>query len=411
MDMQGVLEETQRMVDIVAAGLASGKIVEGHARGLTGERLQGYMAAGICSDHELNSAEDALEKLRAGMTVELRGSHDYVLLPVVEALNKLPAIPQTLTVCTDDIFPDYLVAKGGVGDTVRRLIRYGLDPVQAIRCATLNSAMHLARRDLGLVAAGRRADLMVLSDLREIAVAEVYAQGRHVASGGKLVEPVTRANVAPPKNTVKLAPMAPGDFRVPVAGAADGRAVVRAISGARFAKWLELEVEVKDGHAVVPEGFAVMVATHRHGRIPATPQAVILHDWGTWRGALATTLSHDSHNLVVFGCDPVDMAAAANAVIAAGGGLAVAKNGAVTALAALPVAGLLSEEPPEQVAAALARVQAAADEVAEWKPPYRVFRACTGSCLACNPGPHLTDLGLTDGTTKKIVPTLVCAAA
>jgi len=98
-------------------------------------------------------------------------------------------------------------------------------------------------------------------------------------------------------------------------------------------------------------------------------------------------------------------------VIAAGGGLAVAKGGRVTALAALPVAGLLSEEPPEVVAAALARVQEAANEVAEWKPPYRVFRACTGSCLACNPGPHLTDLGLTDGTTKTIVPTLVCAAA
>ena len=148
---------------------------------------------------------------------------------------------------------------------------------------------------------------------------------RVVPSGGTLVEPVTRANVAPPKNTVKLKPMAPADFRVTVA-APDGHAVVRAISGARFAKWLELEVEVKDGHAVVPEGYAVMVATHRHGRIPATPQAVILHDWGTWRGALATTLSHDSHNLVVYGHDPAEMALAANTVIDMDGGCAVVKR-------------------------------------------------------------------------------------
>lgn len=410
MDMQGVLEESQRMIDIVGAGLRSGKLVEGHARGLSGARLQAYLAAGIDSDHEITAAEDALEKLRAGMTVELRGSHDYVLPGVVEALNKLPAIPQTLTVCTDDIFPDYLVAKGGVNDTLRRLIRYGLDPVQAYRCATLNSAMRLERRDLGLVAAGRRADLIVLSDLRDVAVDDVYAQGRLVSKDGRLVEAVTRANVEPPKNTVKLAPLAPADFRVRVEGMTDGRAVIRAISGARFAKWIELTVDVRDGHAVVPEGHSVMVAIHRHGRRPAVPQGVILDDWGVWRGALATTLSHDSHNLVVFGRDPVDMAAAANAVIAAGGGIAIAKAGKVTALAALPVAGLLSEDPPEVVARALAEVQRAADEVAEWKPPYRVFRACTGSCLACNPGPHLTDLGLTDGTTKKIVPTFVCAA-
>jgi len=160
---------------------------------LTGARLQAYLAAGIDSDHEITAAEDAMEKLRSGMTVELRGSHDYVLPGVVEAINKLPAIPQTLTVCTDDIFPDYLVDKGGVGDTLRRLIRYGLDPLQAYRCATLNSAMRLERRDLGLVAAGRRADLIVLSDLRAVTVDDVYAQGRLVSRDGRLVEPVTRA--------------------------------------------------------------------------------------------------------------------------------------------------------------------------------------------------------------------------
>lgn len=411
MDMAGVLEESDRMVAIVTAGLASGKLVEGHARGLSGARLQAYMAAGISSDHEIISGEDIIEKLRAGMTVELRGSHDYVLPGVVEQLNKLPHIPQTLCISTDDVFPNYLVDHGGIDDVLRRLIRYGLDPVQAIRCATLNAAQRLERRDLGLIAAGRCADLVLLADLRTIAIKSVYTAGRLAAEDGALVAPIIRSNAKLPTRTVKLDRMTADQFRVPVEGMQNGRAIIRAIKGARFTQWTELEVEVRDGFAAVPPGMSVMVAVHRHGRRkPVVPQAAILDDWGEWCGALATTLSHDSHNLVVFGRDPADMAVAANAVIGSGGGFAVVKGGQVTAHVKLPVAGLLSLEPPAELSRAFTALQRAADEVAEWKPPYRVFRATTGACLACNAGPHLTDLGLTDGTTRQIMCTLVRAA-
>lgn len=410
MDMQGVLDLSPRVAQILAAALASGKLVSGHARGLSGASLQAYLAAGISSDHEIVSAEDGIEKLRAGMTVELRGSHDYILPGMVEALKRLPVIPTSLTVCTDDVFPDYLHEKGGVNDVIRRLIRYGLDPLQAIRCATINSALRLQRPDLGLVAAGRCADLVLLSDLAQVTVEEVFVAGRHAASGGRLLDPVTLANAAPPLGTVKLAPMIPDDFRVPVPGVDNGRALIRTIKGARFTQWSELEVEVRDGHAVVPDDLSVLVAMHRHGRGPDRPHAAILEDWGRWRGALATTYSHDSHNLVVFGHDPADMAVAANAVIAAGGGIAVVKEGRVIALLELPVAGILSMKPIEEVAREFKAVQAAADLIAEWKPPYRVFKAVTGSCLACNQGPHLTDLGLTDGTTREIVEALIRAA-
>ncbi|KGM31250.1 adenine deaminase C-terminal domain-containing protein, partial [Inquilinus limosus] len=125
---------------------------------------------------------------------------------------------------------------------------------------------------------------------------------------------------------------------------------------------------------------------------------------GHWRGALATTVSHDSHNLTVFGRDPADMAAAANAVIAAGGGMAVAEGGAVTAQVALPVCGLLSDAPAAEVAADFAAVKAAAGRIADWQPPYRTFKAVVGASLACNPGPHVTDLGLADGSTGEIRP-------
>ena len=189
MDMRGVLDGSARMRGIVGAGRASGKLVCGHARDLGPADLAAFAAAGIESDHEITSGDDLLEKLRCGYTVELRASHDSVLPGAVAVLNALPVIPQTLTLCTDDILPDVLVERGGLIDMLRRLVRHGLDPVQAIRAATLNAAMRLGRRDLGLVAPGRRADLVVLSDLADMRVGPVFVSGEMVADGGRLDTP------------------------------------------------------------------------------------------------------------------------------------------------------------------------------------------------------------------------------
>ena len=406
MDMEGVLGQSKRTSEILAAGRESGKLIEGHARGMSGARLQAYMAAGVSSDHEITSAEDGLEKLRAGMTVEIRGSHDYLLPGLVEAINRLPQIPSTLCVCTDDVPPDYLVEKGGMSDVIRRLIRYGLDPVQAIRCATLNASYRLQRPDLGLLAAGRVADIAILSDLREIVVESVFVSGRQVAQEGKMLEAV-HSSVAPTGRSVKLAPVSLEDCRAGVPNMEVGRARIRVINGVRFTSWGEVEVEVTGGYAVVPPGYSVIYVQHRHGRHAAVAQRALLGGWGEIHGAIATTYSHDSHNLVVLGRSAEDMQAAANAVIASGGGMAVSKNGKVIAQIEMPIAGMLSAALPGVVAEQFRRLREAADQVVDWQPPYRVFKAIEGTCLACNPGPHLTDLGLTDGTERSIVDMLI----
>jgi adenine deaminase len=410
MDMRAVLEAHPRMVGILDEALASGKIIEGHARGLTGPALQAYMAAGISADHEITSGDDALEKLRAGLTVEIRGSHDYLLPDVVKAINSLPVVPTSLTVCTDDVFPDHLIEKGGVSDVLRRLVRYGLDPLQAIRCATINNAIRLRRDDLGVVSAGRRADLAVLADLREVAVETVYVGGRRVAAGGRMLDQLTAKVAPPPSDTMKIGRLAAADFRVCVPGMTAGRAVVRTIKGARFNSWSEIEVDVRDGFAVVPDGVSVMTVAHRHGRSNLAPQTAIIEGWDGWRGAYASSYSHDSHNLVVYGHDPAEMALAANTVIEMGGGIAVVKAGSVTARIAYPVAGLLSDKSPAEVAREHRRVVEAAGEICTWQSPYRTFKALEGQSLACNPGPHLTDRGLTDGGTKEIRDVLVRAS-
>ncbi len=408
MDMRAVLEAQPRMMGILEAANASGKIIEGHARGLSGPGLAAYLSAGISADHEITSGEDALEKLRAGFTVEIRGSHDYLLPDVVKAINTLPVIPTNLTVCTDDVFPDYLVEHGGVNDVLRRLIRYGLDPLQAIRCATINNAIRLRRDDLGLVAAGRRADLVALSDLSEVKIESVYANGRHVAKNGRMIEPVP-AYAPPLDDTMKVDTLSADDFRVRVPSVTNGRAVLQTIKGARFNSWSEVEVDIRDGFAVVPPELSIMAIVHRHGRNDPKPQVAIIEGWERWRGAFATSYSHDSHNLILYGHDPAELALAANTVIGMKGGTAVVKNGEVAASLAYPVAGMLSLEGPEEVARVHKRIVEVAGEICTWRPPYRTFKALSGQSLACNPGPHLTDLGLTDGTTKEIRPTLIRA--
>ena len=404
MNMRGVLERSEPMRGIVEAGLASGKRVCGHARGLEGAELQAFATAGIQSDHELTSGEDLLAKLRAGFTVELRGSHDYVLPGVVEALKKLPHLPQTLTICTDDVFPDDLVNDGAMSSVLRRLIGYGMKPVDAVRAATLNAAMWLNRYDLGLVAPGRRADIVILSDLERIVVDRVYASGREVARDGNLIGSGKGVSSDAYRDTVKLGRLSAADFTITLPGMTEAR--VNTVVSPRFTKWGEAAVKVEDGKLVLPDNMLLMAAIHRHGRKDPTPVIGILEDWGHWRGALATTISHDSHNLTVFGRDPADMAAAANAVIEAGGGMATAAGGRVTAVLPLPVCGLLSDAPAKDVADDFAKLRAAADAIADWMPPIRTFKAVVGASLACNPGPHVTDLGLTDGTTRDIRPLL-----
>lgn len=402
MDMRGVLSRQPHMTNIVAAGLASGKLVCGHARDLTSATLQAFAAAGIQSDHEIRDGADLLEKLRAGFTVELRGSHPQVLPDAVAALLTLPCIPQTLTLCTDDIFPDDLIAQGGIIHTIRRLVGHGLPAMAALRAATLNAAQRLARPDLGLVAAGKRADLIVLDTLDALAVTHVFANGTHVAANGVLQINLRPDPIPLPANTMQVRPFTAADFHLHAPG---DTARLHTVDQPRFTRWGEATAHVENGIVQLPPDALWMAVIHRHGHAPPIPTIGVLRGWGHWRGAFATTVAHDSHNLVVYGSDCESMAACANAVISLGGGMAVASAGIVRATLALPVCGLISPEPAIDIAAALKNLRKETDLVADWLPPVRTFKAMFGASLACNPGPHVTDLGIADGTTgeKKAV--------
>lgn len=404
MDMHGVINGSERMLEILEAGLNSGKLIEGHARGLKDEQLQAYLAAGVTSDHELTSAEDALEKLRAGLTLQIRGSHPYLLPDIAAALQALPHLSSQITLCTDDVPPDHLLEKGGLIALVKLLISYGLRVEDVLRMATFNAAIRLQRSDLGLIAAGRTADIIAFDSLENLHPGAVYVAGNCVAKESKLLfTPAAASGVTPPRNTMRLSPLNADDFCMKIAGLKNGKARLRNIKGARFTQWSKVTVDVRDGVVQLPEGFSLIWVQHRHGRHDATPKMALLEGWGELRGAIATSYSHDSHNLVVLGRSPADMVVAANQLISSGGGMALSQNATLLAKVDMPIAGMLSELPAEQLAEQFKNLRELSALIADWEPPYRVFKAIEGTCLACNAGPHLTDLGLTDGGLREIV--------
>ena len=404
MDMHGVINGSGRMLEILEAGLNSGKLIEGHARGLKDEQLQAYLAAGVTSDHELTSAQDALEKLRAGLTLQIRGSHPYLLPEITAALLALPHLSSQITLCTDDVPPDHLLEKGGLIALVKLLISHGLRAEDVLRMATFNAAIRMQRSDLGLIAPGRTADIIAFDSLENLHPHAVYVAGNCVAKESKLLfTPAAASGVTPPLDTMRLSALTADDFCMKIPGLTNGKARLRNIKGARFTQWSEVTVDVKDGVVQLPEGFSLIWVQHRHGRHDATPKMALLEGWGELRGAIATSYSHDSHNLVVLGRSPADMVVAANQLISSCGGMALSQNGTLLAKVDMPIAGMLSELPAEQLAEQFKNLRELSAQIADWEPPYRVFKAIEGTCLACNAGPHLTDLGLTDGGLREIV--------
>jgi len=313
--------------------------------------------------------------------------------------------------CTDDLYAMTLLADGGMDHLLRRLVAAGLPAVRALRIATYHAAYRLGRTDLGLVAAGRQADLIVISSLEEMWVDDVLCAGNRVAAGGRMLVPCEDAPADVPLGTMHLAALSPDDFALRLPGHTDGRVRVRTINGVAVTAWGEADVDIVGGAVVVPPGHILQAVVHRHGRADARPHLGLLAaGWvsSDWTGAIATTISHDTHNLVVFGRDPGAMAAAANRVIAAGGGVAVARGRDVVASIDLPIAGILSPRPCHEVAELQRAVLDAALSVglptgAFTQPLLQVMTAS----LACLPGPHVTDIGVVDSTTGELVPDLV----
>jgi adenine deaminase len=382
----------------------AGRPIDGHAPGLRGPDLQAYLATGVGSDHECLTADEAREKVALGMTVFLReASNARNLLDVLPAVT--PANARRFAFCTDDRVPDELLDDGSIDALARMAIGAGLDPLIAVTMASLNAAEHYGLRDRGAIAPGRRADLVVVEDLRELRPALVLAGGRVVARDGERVGGGAPAPAGLP-GTMNVAwgdslRLRRESDRVrtigliadqlittssieSLAGGGAGRDAVAAPDPA--ADLLRLSViERHTGSGAVGQGF--------------------VRGLGLRSGALASSVAHDSHNIVVAAADDGDAMVAARAVAEMGGGLVVAAGGEVRAAVALPLAGLLADRPPREVADELARATRVAAELGcHLSAP---FMALSFLALPVIPSLKLTDQGLVDVDAFALTPVFV----
>ncbi len=376
-----------------------GRVIDGHCPGLTGKQLNAYVAAGITSDHECTSLSEAQEKLRLGMTIYIReatNAHNLkALLPLMT-----PANERRLCFCTDDREPPDLLAQGSIDHLVRMAIAEGAPPVTAIRMATLNPAEHFRLHDRGAVAPGRRADFLVFSDLREPRPAQVYVGGRLVARDGRMLDDRPAASTTSPTNTMRV-DWSKVDLKIRAEGS---RArVIGAIPDQIVTEHKMMYVLVHQGLAVadISRDLLKMAVIERHGR-SGTVGLGFVTGIGLQRGAIASTVAHDHHNLVVIGTDDTSMLTAARAVAEAGGGQAVAEDQEVLALLPLPIAGLMSDLPIEQVRERMTQLIAAAQQLGSTL--HDPFMAMSFLALEVIPSLKLTDKGLVDVEQFDFVP-------
>ncbi len=393
MDYPGVIQGKREILEKIILARSQGKLVNGHAPGLTGEGLMAYLDAGIGSDHESITLEEAQEKLRMGMRLMIReGSQARnlaALLPLVT-----PVTGRRCLLVSDDKEPHELVADGHLDTLLRRAVSLGLSPHLAVQMVTLNVAEAFGLRERGAVAPGYLADLVVIDSLREFTPLLVFKRGRLVAEEGKLIREIPRIREPGVLDTVRIPRLSTENLRIP-AGRARLVRVIGLVQGQIVTRRLVLEATIGNGevHADPARDILKLVVVERHGRNGNIGLGLV-QGFGLRKGALASSVSHDSHNLIAVGVEVQDLLTALEHVAAIGGGLTVVSGGAVRASLALPVAGLMTEEKPGQVAAAMEHLLLNARDIGCTAP--NPFAALSFLALPVIPEIRLTDRGLVD---------------
>jgi adenine deaminase len=400
MNFPGVIAGTP---DVIARlDVAGATHADGHAPGVVGRELDAYVAAGIRSDHEATTLDEALERRRRGMWVLLREASNARnlrdLLPLVGQYG-----PEHCAFCTDDREPDFLYRDGHIDQMCRVAVEEGVSPEAALLMATLHPARCHGLMDRGAIAPGLRADLVLLDDLEEFRPARVYKDGVLVAAGGR-AEPFARPAIPERvRRTMRAAPLPADAFAIPAVARVR---VIETIPGQLITHAREESPATRDGFVVAdPERdvakIAVIERHHGTGRIGLG----LVRGFGLREGAFASTVAHDAHNLVVVGVGDEDMTACAERLQQIGGGIAVARDGAVRGELPLPVAGLLSDEPVEHVVERLEQLQELLAEqgVRDAAP----FMTLSFLALSVIPSLKITDRGLVDVDRFELVPLAV----
>jgi adenine deaminase len=381
--------------------MAKGKRVDGHAPMLSGKGLYAYLTAGIRSDHECTTLKEAKEKLKNGMWIMIReGSSARNLKSLIPLVH--PKNSRRFLFVTDDRHPKELLEEGHINSMVRQAVRWGMDPILAIQMATLNTAEYFRLDDLGAIAPGYRADIISFDHLGRFQIQKVFKDGILVAEDGKMLSPLTpKRKVAKVKGSIRIKPIKKEVFLLrsdqPLAK------VIQLIPDQIITKKVMKKIFLKDGVACpnIKEDIIKIAVVERH---KATGNIGIgfVQGFGLKKGAIGSSVAHDSHNLVIVGTNDLDMLKAVEVIQAMSGGLAAVLDGRVLASLPLPIAGLMSEVSVPQVNLQSETLQRATKNLGCKIPD--PFMTLSFLSLPVIPELKITDKGLVDVNQFKFVP-------
>ena len=397
MNFPGVLSADPQVLSKIAH--AAGKAVDGHAPGVTGNDLNAYIAAGIRSDHESVTFEEAREKLARGMYVMIREGSAEKNLEALLPLVTDKTYKRCLFVVDDRSCVD-LLRDGDIDAVVRKAISLGLEPVRALQMATINAAERFRLEHLGAIAPGYLANLIVLSDLSELRVESAYYHGQLVARGSEPLFSAGGRSAGGLNNTVRIEPLNAETLKLVPSG--EKEHVIEIVPGQIITRKRQEKVNVQNGLVVpdVDRDILKLVVVERHKATGNVGVGLVM-GFGLKRGAMASSIAHDSHNVIAVGTSDEDILATVREIERLQGGLVVVDGGRVVASLPLPIAGLLSNDPLEKVVAGLESVERAAAALGTGL--VSPFSTLSFVALPVIPELRLTDLGLVDVNEFRLI--------
>ena len=407
MNIPGVIAGDDQMLAEMAATMRAGKTVGGHyASPDRGVAFSAYLAGGAADDHEGTAEADAVARARQGMRSMLRlGSAWYDVESQITAVTERGLDPRNFILCTDDCHSGTLINEGHMNRVVRHAIECGCDPMIALQMATVNTATHFGlERELGSIAPGRRADMILTSDLRALPIERVWARGVLVAEDGVCLADcphIAWPNAA--RQSVHLkGSVTASDFEVPAPEGANRvkAKVIGVVENQAPTKALTAELPVTDGVVEGEGGVCQIALVERHRATGGVVNGFVSGFGYEGRMAMASTVAHDSHHMIVVGTSREDMALASNRLAEVGGGVTVWKDGEEIALVELPIAGLMSDSPAAEVAAKADRMVAAMAECG--CTLNNAYMQHSLLALVVIPELRISDLGLVDVTTFEL---------
>ncbi|MFU7517079.1 adenine deaminase [Clostridium sp. HCS.1] len=407
MDFIGVIENSDRMVSILEEAEKRGSFIQGHAPFLNGRMLSAYLCGGATTCHESRTSQEARDKIRNGMYVDARESSiSKNVTDIVKGVKNF-AYLDNLTLCTDDREADEILKNGHMNDVVRRAIKAGLNPIDAVRSATINSAREIGITNLGAIAPGYVADLVVLDDLEDMLVKTVIFQGEIVAEDGVLLKAIEDKKYdIELENSVHVDKLSLEDFKLkaPIENGQIKVNVIRYNSQASSStEIIEEVVEVENGYVTLKDNddLRFVIVINRHGKLN-TKSIGLVRGFGINKGALGSTISHDSHNLTIVYKDINEAFKIAKDLISMGGGISCAIDGEIKEHIQLEVAGLMTTKSASEIAIVAEKMKEILRGMGLTEIKNPLLRIVT-LALPVIPEGKMSDLGLINVNKKEIV--------